>query len=68
MVKRYLKPETYAMIGRPDIGNKAYILKNGKTKIWGIVTLLHFTGEHSKHKGKVEIGIEPFDKNWKERK
>jgi len=57
--KRYFDSETYNKLGQPDLGAKMYFIRNGK-KVWGTVSLVHFTGEKSKHKGKIELGISPF--------
>ena len=59
MAKRYFDSETYNKLGQPDLGAKMYFIRNGK-KVWGTVSLVHFTGEKSKHKGKIELGISPF--------
>jgi hypothetical protein len=59
MAKRYFDSETYNKLGQPDLGSKMYIIQNGK-KVWGKVVSVHFTGEKSKHKGKIELGIAPF--------
>lgn len=59
MAKRYFDSETYNKLGQPDLGSKMYFIKNGK-KVWGKVVSVHFTGEKSKHKGKIELGIAPF--------
>lgn len=59
MAKRYFDSETYNKLGQPDLGSKMYFIRNGK-KVWGVVVSVHFTGEKSKHKGKIELGIAPF--------
>jgi len=59
MLKRYFDSETYAKMGHPDLGQKIYFMRAGK-KVWGRVALLHFTSDKGKHKGKIELGLEPF--------
>jgi hypothetical protein len=61
MLKRHFDSETYRKMGSPDLGCVIYFMRAGK-KIWGSVSLLHFTGEKSKHKGKIELGLVPFKK------
>ena len=60
MIKRYFDSETYKKLGQPDLGSKMYFIRNRK-KIWGIVVSIRFTGDKSKHKGKIEIKIAPFN-------
>lgn len=59
MAKRYFDSEAYNKLGQPDLGAKMYFMQNRK-KIWGQVVSVRFTGEKSKHKGKIELGIAPF--------
>ena len=59
MAKRYFDSETYQKLGQPDLGSKMYFMRSGK-KVWGSVVSVRFTGEKSKHKGKIELGIAPF--------
>ena len=59
MAKRYFDSETYNKLGQPDLGAKMFFIRNSK-KVWGKVVSLRFTGEKSKHKGKIELGISPF--------
>lgn len=60
-MKKYFDSEIYNKIGSPDLGCKMYFKKNG-VKIFGKVSSIHFTGLKSKHKGKIEIGLAPFNK------
>ena len=59
MAKRYFDSETYQKLGQPDLGSKMYFMRSGK-KVWGSVVSVRFTGEKSKHKGEIELGIAPF--------
>ena len=58
-MKRTISKETYSKMNKPDLGSKIYLLKNGK-KVFGIVSYIEFTGDKSKHKGGIRIGIIPF--------
>lgn len=58
-MKRYFTEETYKKMGRPDLGSIIFFVKEGK-KVYGKVSGLHFTGEKSKHKGKIELKLHPF--------
>lgn len=60
MIKRYYDSETYRKIGSPDLGSIIFVIKSGK-RIYGKVGLIHFTGEKSKHKGKIQLGVIPFE-------
>lgn len=59
MLKRYFDSETYQKIGQPNLGHKIYFMRGGK-KIWGILSLINYTSEKGKHKGKILLGLEPF--------
>jgi hypothetical protein len=59
MAKRYFDSETYNKLGQPDLGSRMYIMQNGN-KVWGRVVSVNFTGDKSKHKGKIELKIAPF--------
>lgn len=53
---KFFTEETYEKMGRPDLGSIIYFVKEGK-KVYGKVSGLRFTGEKSKHKGKIRIKI-----------
>lgn len=55
MIKRLFDSKTYYKMGSPDLNSIIYFKKDGK-KRYGKIVLLSFTG----HKGKIQLGIEPF--------
>lgn len=55
MIKRLFDTDTYRKMGCPDLNSIIFMKKSGK-KRYGKVVLLSFTG----HKGKIQIGIDPF--------
>jgi hypothetical protein len=59
MAIRTFDEETYARIGRPDIGHKMfYINKRTNKRVYGNVTELQYL-----HKNRVRLKIKPFKKN-----
>ena len=61
MIKRKFDSETYAKMGRPDLGCKMYMMKSGK-KVWGTVSMLSFCGFKGARNGMVLLGLDPFKK------
>ena len=59
MLKRKVTSEVYEKMGRPNLTNTIYIMKEGK-KIWGRVSLLSFCGFKGAKDGLILIGLEPF--------
>ena len=59
MIKRCYDSQTYQKMGHPDLGSVMFMKCQG-IKRWGSVVLVHFTGEKSRHKGKIMLGIDPF--------
>lgn len=60
-MKRKFTQETYAKMGRPDLGSKMYFMKGGK-KIYGKVSLVKYHGFKGAMDGMILLGLEPFNK------
>ena len=61
MIKRKVDPETYAKMGRPDLGKKMYFRKGGK-KIYGVCSLVAFQGFKGARQGLILVGMCPYEK------
>lgn len=59
MIKRTFDRITYSKLGSPDVGDKIYFMKAGK-KVWGIVSLLSFSGFKGAKNGLILLGLKPF--------
>ena len=60
-MKRYFTSEQYGKIGKPDLGVRIRLKIKGEYKNVLVVSV-HFTGEKSRHKGKIELGIHILNK------